>query len=125
MKVEDPSNVLSENSRGIICRVCRLFAEVDCKVEELKALTGVHCPPMCGICCGSLKVETTLIEMMPLAEKLWKNNEADIWLGRLNSAGDMASCAFFRKDEEVPENGRCLAYDLRPLICRLFGFFTI
>lgn len=125
MEIENPSNILSANSREVISRVCRLFSEVDGKVEELKNLTGVHCPPMCGICCGSLKVETTLIEMMPLAEDLWKKNEADIWLDRLNSAGDISSCVFFRKDEEVPDNGRCLVYELRPLICRLFGFFTI
>lgn len=122
---ECPGDLLSENSREVISRVRSLFSEVDGKVEELKALTGVHCPPMCGVCCEGLKVETTLIEMMPLAEELWKNNEADIWLDTLNKAGDKFSCVFYRKDAEVQGNGRCLVYGTRPLICRLFGFFTI
>lgn len=66
-----------------------------------------------------------MIEMMPLAEELCKTNEADIWLDRLDSAVDIFSCVFYRKDPEVRGNGRCLVYGLRPLICRLFGFFTI
>ena len=122
---EGSGDILSANSREVISQVRHLFSEVDGQVEELKALTGVHCPPMCGICCEGLKVETTLIEMMPLAEELWRKNEADIWLDKLNSVGDMFSCVFFRKDPEVLDNGRCLVYGFRPLICRLFGFFTI
>jgi uncharacterized protein len=120
-----PTRIVSKNSGVVIDELMDLFAEVDRKVEELKVLTGVHCPDMCGICCSSIKVETTAIEMMPLAEELWRINEADVWLDKINSASRPLSCVFFKNDTGVPGNGRCSVYSLRPLICRLFGFFTI
>ena len=120
-----PSRTASKNSQIVIEDLMELFGEVDRKVEELKALAGVHCPDMCGRCCLGTKVETTAIEMMPLARELWRKNEADMWLEKINSDTGKAACVFFDADPVVPGNGRCSVYELRPLICRLFGFFTI
>lgn len=116
---------LSENSKTVILQVEDLFREVDRKVEDFKKLTSIHCPDMCGICCARSKVSTTAIEMLPLALELWKNSEADLWLERIDDAKEAGLCVFFKEDPNAPGSGRCLAYGLRPLICRLFGFFTI
>jgi uncharacterized protein len=114
-----------EASGILIDELRRIFRDVDEKVEEFKALTGVRCPDMCGICCASEKVETTVVEMMPLAEELWKTGRADHFLEKIQEFEDRGPCVFFEKDKITPGNGRCGVYALRPLICRLFGFFTV
>lgn len=124
-KCRQTDRCLSETDKIIVEQVKDVFREVDVKVEQLKALTGIHCPEMCGICCARSKVETTAIEMMPLAADLWEKNDADLWLERIEKAGSPDSCVFFNRDPDMEGNGRCSVYDLRPLICRLFGFYTV
>ncbi len=120
-KTED---FLSENSRAIVTGIMELFSEVDARSAEFVAMTGISCPEKCGKCCASSAVETTAMEMMPLAEELWKKGEAEKWLDRINSTG-AGKCVFFQEDPDAEGNGRCVVYRYRPLICRLFGFFTV
>ena len=114
-----------ENREIVIAQVADLFEQVDREAEKFKSVTGIRCPDMCGICCEGSKVDTTSIEMLPLAAELWKTGEADMWLERIEAADDPGLCVFYRKDPGVPGAGRCSVYALRPLICRLFGFFTV
>lgn len=125
MENKDQDISLSDSSKVVIAQIKDLFSEVDKKVEELKSLTGACCPDMCGICCSGTKVESTAIEMMPLAQEIWRKNEAEMWLNKINNAENPGACVFFKADPMVSGNGRCSVYELRPLICRLFGFFTI
>ena len=60
--------------------------------------------------------------MLPLALKLWSTREGDRWLEKLNMPGSTNRCVFFYPQKKNPHRGRCQAYELRPLICRLFGF---
>jgi len=62
---------------------------------------------------------------MPLALELWKNDKAEYWLDRIHSARDNPACVFFQAQLGSQTQGRCAIYPFRPLICRLFGFFTI
>ena len=64
-------------------------------------------------------------EMLPLALELWGGSEIDSWLARLENAQEQGNCVFFRPDPVSETKGRCMIYALRPLICRLFGFFTV
>lgn len=118
-------DLLSETDRLVIKQLEELFMEVDISADRLKEVTGIHCPEGCGICCLEAKVETTSIEMMPIAAYLWEKGEAEEWLEKIDNAPDPGSCVFFKSEAANPEKGRCLVYSLRPLICRLFGFFTI
>lgn len=102
-----------------------LFREVDVAADRFRDLTGIHCPDRCGQCCCRSAVETTAVEMLPLALDLWRKNEAELWLGRIAEAEGKATCVFYRADPGNPLSGRCMVYELRPLICRLFGFFTV
>ena len=112
------------SSTVVIGQVKDLFLLIDKETERMKALTGINCPDMCGICCEKAEVETTAVEMLPLAAELWEKGEADTWLDAIERAERPDSCVFYRKDPDDPGRGRCGVYALRPLICRLFGLYT-
>ncbi|MBN2319112.1 MAG: YkgJ family cysteine cluster protein [Acidobacteria bacterium] len=116
---------IGELDRETIDRVGALFAEVDRAVEKFRKLTGIKCPDGCGECCSRSRVETTVVEMMPLALELWRNNTAEYWMSRIYEAPDDPVCIFYKAQPGSSTRGRCTAYPMRPLICRLFGFFTV
>ena len=116
---------LNKNDRTVIRQILSLFREVDRQAKLFKKLTGIQCPQMCGMCCFASGIETTVVEMLPLALYLWSRNEADLFLNKLDNTAHPGQCIFFNPDTPIPGNGRCRVYKLRPLICRLFGFFTV
>ena len=116
---------ISETDRNVIEKVGTLFKKVDQAVQRFQRLTGIHCPEGCGECCSRSRVETTVIEMMPLALEVWRNRTAESWLARTYAAQDDPVCVFYKTQPGSFTRGRCRIYALRPLICRLFGFFTI
>jgi Fe-S-cluster containining protein len=123
--MKDLRSCLGASDRDTIDRVCELFEEVDSAAKKFKKLTGIQCPEGCGECCSRSTVETTAIEMMPLALLLWGNGEADYWMERIEAARENPVCVFFNAEPGSTIQGRCMVYEMRPLICRLFGFFTI
>ncbi len=115
---------LNKYDQKILIRILRLFKRVDKDAVRFKKLTSIHCPDNCSICCRDTFLETTAVEMLPIALNLWAKDEADIWLDKI--AFDSTDiCVFFKPDKNDFSSGRCSVYDLRPLICRLFGFFTV
>jgi uncharacterized protein len=115
---------LPQNTQATITEILSLFDKVDLEVKRFVKLSGIHCPSGCGICCESQKIETTALEMLPLACHLWSKNEAYKALLELSASKD-STCIFFQKELKKSLKGCCQAYELRPLICRLFGFFTV
>jgi Fe-S-cluster containining protein len=123
--MKDLRSCLGALDRDTIDRACGLFAEVDIAAEKFKEHTGIQCPDGCGECCSRSRVETTVVEMMPLALLLWDKGEAENWLERIEAARDNPACVFFKAEPGSATRGRCTVYAMRPLICRLFGFFTV
>jgi uncharacterized protein len=115
---------LPHNTQETIAEILSLFDKVDMEVKRFVGLSGIHCPAGCGACCESQKVETTALEMMPLACHLWAKNDAYKALLRLSEGKDSA-CISYQKEPKNGQKGHCKVYELRPLICRLFGFFTV
>lgn len=60
-----------------------------------------------------------------MAVELWRTNEAMLWYEYLENNPDKKKCIFFLKSEINPQNGRCIKYPYRGLICRLFGFSAV
>ncbi|MFA5068644.1 MAG: YkgJ family cysteine cluster protein [Candidatus Omnitrophota bacterium] len=114
---------LPDNCRRNIHEIVKLFAEIDMRVADFVRITGIHCPEGCGFCCNSIEIETTVLEMLPLSAWLWANGKADGVLSMLSRTSNN-TCVFFNKAPKTGGNGHCTIYGLRPLICRLFGFFT-
>lgn len=110
---------------NVIKQVEQIFQEIDRQTATLQAATGLHCPPGCGCCCENPEVETTVLEMMPLALELWQRGEVLQWIERSQAVEERGPCVFYHPDPFVPGNGRCSVYSWRPTICRLFAFATV
>ncbi len=122
---EDIRQCLGETDKDAIDRVGALFIEVDQAAKKFQSLTGIKCPEGCGECCRNSRVETTVIEMLPLALELWSQNTAEYWMTRIHETLDDPKCIFYETQSGSATRGRCTVYPQRPLICRLFGFFTV
>jgi Fe-S-cluster containining protein len=113
---------LNQDDRSTIRSLLRLYRQADRETQHFRKLSKVHCPSLCGYCCATANVQTSTLEMLPLAVELWSTNKADFWLKKLNRTPSKRKCVFFHQHKTDRFKGRCQAYSLRPLICRLFGF---
>ncbi|NTV29049.1 MAG: YkgJ family cysteine cluster protein [Candidatus Omnitrophica bacterium] len=100
----------------------KLFAEVDRDIETFRRKMDLSCPQRCGHCCENARVETTELDMLPMAMRLVRLGEAE----RLYEAADRLEfegrCVLYHPDEGHTGRGRCGCYELRPLVCRMFAF---
>jgi len=115
-------SALNPSDRTTIRQLIQLYRQVDMETRKFGKIAGIHCPSLCGCCCVTAKVETTPLEMLPLAVHLWSRQKGDLWLSTINTAGGNRQCVFFKPHISDSKKGRCGVYSLRPLICRLFGF---
>jgi len=106
-------------------RVLSVYGEIDDQISAFGTATGLGCPPGCGNCCTSDNVEATVIEMLPVAQELFRRGEVENWLERLAISDGKRACVFYAADSVVAENGRCCFYPWRPRVCRLFGFAAV
>src|SRR3989338_188376 len=103
----------------------RLYSKLDKDIEQFSFTVGLKCASGCGRCCKNPHVETTVLELQPVAIELFRKNEADQWVNKAVEAAGQGRCVFYKPDPLIPSNGRCSVYPLRPLVCRLFGFSAI
>ena len=102
--------------------VLNLYAGVDSKIEEFKKASSLKCVSGCGRCCENPKISITVLEVFPLACKLWQDKMAPAILAQMAKDSTQGVCVFYQPDAIVAGSGRCGVYPLRPLLCRLFGF---
>lgn len=100
----------------------RLFDRADHGTRRLRSKTGLKCANNCGRCCENPYVQTTVLEMLPLAIHLWQNNEAEEQLQRSPASATSGPCIFYKPDPSMAGSGRCSIYPFRPLVCRLYGY---
>ena len=111
-------------NQALASEVMTLYAQIDQLIDTFLAKTQLHCPSGCGWCCTSPHVEATPLEMLPLALKLFRRGEGEVWIERTATENEINSCLFYQPDPLIPDNGRCQAYQMRPTVCRLFGWST-
>lgn len=111
----------------VICHILNIYSEIDCQIAAFKNITGLYCPSGCGKCCASAKVEATVLEMLPIAEELFRRGESLQWLDRIHTANESGTCVFYHPgpDTVMTQKGCCLMYSRRPVVCRMFGFATV
>jgi len=97
--------------------VIELFSELDEAIAKFQEQTGLHCKFGCGACCFKPDIEASVLEFIPLALKIYRENKAEEVLEKLEHA---ASVCIVLKD--VGSKGMCTQYENRGLICRLFGY---
>jgi Fe-S-cluster containining protein len=99
-----------------------LYRSADEQTAALATATGLACPSGCGHCCQHHKPEVTVADMMPVAEAVVRDGRGDGLYELARARGGAEPCVFF-----VPGRlpGGCTMYELRPLLCRLFGFAAV
>ncbi len=113
---------VDRGQRKKIYSVLRLQRKLDLETAKFQSLSALKCVSGCGHCCENPHVETTVLEMLPLAVEFWRRNEAENFLKEFSEDESKGICHFYRPDPLREGQGRCSVYPLRPLLCRLFGF---
>jgi len=108
----------------LIAKILDIYRDIDRQTASFQMATGLRCPSRCGACCESARVESTVLECLPLANEILLRGEEDFFFTAIQekiSRGDNR-CVVFSPDEKTPGDGSCSRYDFRALVCRLFGF---
>lgn len=108
--------------RELESQVLEVYRSLDAAVAEFAGQTGLACPRGCGHCCLSEEVEATVLECIPLAFELFRGQQAELILKRLEKIGDDGRCILYRADFTEAGLWGCSHYRYRAVVCRLFGF---
>lgn len=111
--------------RRRIFSILRIHRRLQKEVQRFQKATGLQCVSGCGKCCENPQVETTVLDVIPLAVHLWQSGGAEEYYRRAQEKKFAGQCIFYQPDPVVPGNGRCGVYWWRPQICRLFGFSAL
>ena len=103
--------------QGLIRKTFREYIDLDRSVSHFQLTSGLRCPPGCGICCENRNVEASILECLPLADAVYRKNEADRTLATLdeNLSSEDRQCVMFVADGSLEGRGRCSYYRYRPL----------
>ncbi len=118
-------SVVTAVNHEVSASLSQLYRELDRQIASFQSATGLHCPPGCGQCCENPEVETTPLEMVPMALEIIRRGEVDRWLQQVDRAIAPGQCVFYQADDQVTGHGRCQMYLWRPGLCRLFGFAAV
>jgi uncharacterized protein len=100
-----------------------LYQDADRATAALTDATGLACPPGCGECCAKHDPHVTVADVEPLAEAAIAAG-AEVAEAQLDRAlaAPAGPCIHF-VEGRLP--GGCTVYELRPILCRLFGFSAV
>lgn len=105
-------------------RAFAVLSEVEAETQAYAARSGIKCREGCGECCLKPGVEAQVVELLPLARELTRKGEADVWYDKATADPD-GRCVFYKPSGPDLTLGRCGQYELRPSLCRLFGFAAV
>jgi Fe-S-cluster containining protein len=113
---------------SILDRLTALFQHMDQAYAAVADQYGFHCHGCQDNCCQTRFYHHTLIEYLYLLEGVRQLGRATWQAVRTQALSVMDQMAQADRQGKAPrimcplnENGRCLVYDHRPLICRLHG----
>lgn len=96
----------------------KILDEIGSTFSGFQSESGLACLPGCGKCCLFPDVESTILECLPLALKIYREGNLETWIERAEKADEV--CVAWIGDRETGA-GKCGEYTVRPAICRLFG----
>jgi Fe-S-cluster containining protein len=102
-----------ENLQNIYDEMWRTFS-------EYQKGTGLHCLEGCGKCCNNPEVEASVIEMLPLALRMYDEGKLEFWFEQLEST-TQDHCLMYQPHSPDGSLGQCGVYKERPSLCRMFG----
>ena len=102
----------------MVQEVEEVFLALDSEIAAFKQKTNLGCVSGCGKCCLKPDIDATILEFIPFAYHIYKQDKALEWLEKPSLHNNL--CALL--DPTQVGVGHCTQYDKRGLICRLFGF---
>lgn len=106
-----------------IRKVERVFKQLDKETEKFGKESKLRCLTNCNLCCYKKGLEANVLEFLPLANYLVKNNLHEAALDLLDTNPE--HCINLAKTQVPGKTAGCSIYDHRGLICRLFGFSAV
>lgn len=104
-----------------------LYGQMDQSSQAFQQKSGLHCRPQCGRCCQNPEVESTPFEMLPMAYKLYQEEEWQQWMEKLQVSVALGEspCLMYQAHPHHPHQGKCTQYQVRPTLCRIFGYMAV
>jgi len=106
-----------------IKRIEKVFKQLDKETEKFVSQSGLKCVTNCNICCLKKGLEANVLEFLPLALYLVKNNLHEAALELLETNPEY--CINLAQSQVPGQTTGCANYAHRGMICRLFGFSGI
>jgi Fe-S-cluster containining protein len=104
----------------ISLQVVEFYASLDKDLATFQKQANYGCITGCSKCCTSPNIEATILELLPYAFYVYKNNQAETIYDSLLS-NDSPICSLYKPLQIEVQKGGCSDYAYRALICRLFG----
>ncbi|WP_018342650.1 YkgJ family cysteine cluster protein [Cytophaga aurantiaca] len=105
----------------ISLKVEQFYTALDKDLTTFQTQAKYSCIAGCSKCCTSPNIEASILELLPYAFYLYKNNSAEIVYDRL-LLNNSPICNLYQPLQTTKQKGGCSSYTHRALICRLFGF---
>ena len=102
-----------------IRKVERVFKNLDKETQKFGQQSKLKCLTNCNLCCLKQGLEANVLEFLPLAYHLVKNNLHEAALDLLETEPE--HCINLAKSQVPGKTAGCSTYEYRGLICRLFG----
>lgn len=109
-----PLTELRRKSKSVL----HVYAELEKKNEQLLKNLEIGCVLGCGKCCEYKDISATPVEFLPYALSLFDNGTLEDTFWKIKEQKSEGCVLLCRNGES---HGLCSQYELRGLICRLFG----
>jgi len=101
-------------------QIKELYTKLENEQNSFNVAAQISCLPSCGKCCNNPEIEISPLEAYPWAMQVIKNGETEKYLEKISGAVNNI-CVFYCHADDNHDSGYCGNYQLRPLLCRLFG----
>ncbi|HSZ25709.1 MAG TPA: YkgJ family cysteine cluster protein [Cytophagaceae bacterium] len=108
-----------------IIQVESFYTDLDKDLATFQSQSNLSCLSGCSACCHSPEIEATVLELLPLALHLYKENQAEEFYKSLLTNESSSLCLLYKPILANLRKGACTEYQYRPMVCRLFGFSFI
>ena len=107
------------NIREFASSLQKLHEEISFTFSSYQSETKLNCLPGCGRCCLNPEIESTPLEMIPMALALYDEGKLEEWIEKIKTTKNSQCLAYVPAQKEG--EGQCGRYNERPSLCRMFG----
>ena len=107
------------NIREIDRKLAKVYEDMSETFGNFQKQTGLSCLAECGRCCVNPDIETSVLEMIPFALKVYDEGKIEEWLEMVQTDEQKICLLFAPRGQNGL--GSCSSYQQRPSICRMFG----